>query len=359
MRQFVSGLLVAGLIISPAFANAPHSVEGTKCTVEKVKDTQKSGLVAFTFLVPTGWTPHSLFNWDKNGSFFANLSASSPDKHTSADVLEPCVLTYGWMNKIAPKGIRIDHATDFLHALVSQMQTQQGVTNVETVEEVNQDLPLTDFQKKAATTNWGPMHKRSYLHETGFLKVTFQRDGVEETANLGTTVTGMMQVIQIPNSPGPTTISQTNQVGPTVVIVTESHASLAKIREAQIVASSMHMTPQFLDYWRKMTTAMAEAYLRGTAAALKENNDTWHGRAMASFRDQMAAKDANTHDFCNYLLDQQDYRAPGGGTVTLPTYIKAYTNSNGEYLISDNPQFVPSGAGSQVWEQLVKKTAKD
>jgi hypothetical protein len=43
MRLFLNRLMISVLIVSPVIASPPHT-SGIKCKVEKVKDTQDSGL---------------------------------------------------------------------------------------------------------------------------------------------------------------------------------------------------------------------------------------------------------------------------------------------------------------------------
>jgi hypothetical protein len=77
---------------------------------------------------------------------------------------------------------------------------------------------------------------------------------------------------------------------------------------------------------------------------------------MARFREQMAAKDASTHAFCNYILDQEDYQAPGGGpVVTLPdTYRHVWGDGNGNYFLSDDPTVDLRGVGGGNWQPMSK-----
>jgi len=330
--------------------------QGIQCKLEEVQDSEKSGLTAFTYFVPDGWTAHHSMRWGNADSFVANLSASTADKHYSVSQLQPMVVTYMAMRAIAPKGIRIAHATDFLHALVDQLKRQYNLQEVNVVDEVNEPLPLTQFQESAARTNWGPMQTRAPLHESGFMQVTFELNGEEETADLGTTVVGTnVRMHALNNENEVTSESGVYRAGPSMVIIAPSNPAGARIREARIIASTMRETPQFLAYHRKLTTALAKAQLQANAAELEANNADWHERSMANFKGQMAAKDSNTHEFCNYILDQQDYKTKSGPTVTLPTaFDHAWSNANGEYLLSDNPAFDPRGYGSGGWERLEK-----
>jgi hypothetical protein len=326
---------------------------GVKCTLEKVKDSQ-SNMVAFTYFVPEGWVAHSAAGWTNPGQFGANLSASTPDKKYSADQLERAIMSYSHNSAGTNKGIRIEHATDFLRAFLEQVKRQYNVSDVNIVDEANEPMPLTDMEKDQASRNWGPMQTRSVVHEAGFIKATFDYNGQEETVFIGTTVAGTnSRMHQLNNPNNELSMSGVFAVGPTTCLVAPSNPSAQKMKELEIAASSFRETPQFLEYWREVNTKLAAAQLGANAAALQYKNATWHERSMAAFRDQMAAKDANTHQFCNYIQNQQDYKTRTGETVALPaSYKHVWGDQNGNFLLNDDPTVDLRGYGSGDWKAL-------
>jgi hypothetical protein len=350
----LSAGLISTAIASCSVASAPHAPSGIKCTLEQVNDTEKSGVVAFTYLVPEGWTPHHMMKWGEADSYVANLSASTADKSYSVDQLEPMVMSFMSMRAGNPRGIHIAQATDFLHSLVELIKKQYNVSKVDIVDEVNETLPLTPFQEAASKTNWGPMQTRTPFHESGYLKATFELNGKEVTVEMGTTVVGTnVRMHALNDESQETSTSGVYRVGPTMTIITPSSPEPAKVKEAKIIAASMHPTAEFVDYRQKLTASLAQAQLNANEAELNAKNSDWHERSMAEFRGQMAAKDANTHQFCNYILDQQDYQSKGGPTVTLPSgYKHAWTDGNGKYLLSDDSSSDSQGGN---WEPLEKK----
>jgi hypothetical protein len=71
----------------------------------------------------------------------------------------------------------------------------------------------------------------------------------------------------------------------------------------------------------------------------------------------MAAKDESTHQFCNYISDQQDFKPRSGPIVTLPsTYAHSWADGKGNYFLTDDPTFDPRGLGTGNWEKLEKAT---
>jgi hypothetical protein len=278
------------------------------------------------------------------------------------DCLEHTVLTYSSGMAGQPgKGVLIEKASDYLRFKLSRLTTSlQGVTDVAVVTEENTELPPDDFQKIGQRFNSGDsMHRRSFLHQAGFLKASFKLNNTPMTVSLGTLVFGETSTIQIPGMSRPSSVSQVNRVGPTVTIMLESNAPAKMVNEAKVIASSFQMTGEFHEYWVKMTTHAAQVQLGANAATLKAENANWHEHAMASFRNQMDAKSGVSHDFCNMVANQQDYKL-GDGIVTLPNDFKGWWDANSSTLvIADNPQYVPTGAGTNNFKALQAVHAGD
>ncbi|MFQ6067668.1 MAG: hypothetical protein ACE5K3_10400 [bacterium] len=80
-----------------------------------------------------------------------------------------------------------------------------------------------------------------------------------------------------------------------------------------------------------------------------EDMDRWNQR--------QAAKDKMVDNFCQYIRGVEKYYNPiEGKPVELPSgYQKAWTNSLGEYILSENPNFNPN-IGSPINWQPIKKT---
>lgn len=291
--------------------------------------------------------------WIGPGAYSANLSATTSDKRYLADQLERSIMTFSQAGANS-KGIRIDHATDFLRAFLEQVKKTYNASDFNIVDEANEPMPLSEMEQQAANRNWGPMQTRAIVHEAGFIKATFTYNGEEETVFVGTTVDGTNSRTHQLNNPNVTVAeSGVFAVGPTTCLVAPSNPSAQKIKELQVTASSMRITPQFLEYWREVNTQLAAAQLGANAAALQYKNATWHERSMAAFRDQMAGKDANTRQFCNYIQNQQDYKTRTGETVALPaSYKHVWGDQNGNFLLTDDPTVDLRGTGSGDWKPL-------
>ena len=339
---------------------------GIVCSLEQVKDTQRSGLVAFTYLLPKGWSAQNSLSWNANGVYQAEFIAETADHQYGVDQLEPINMVYTAATGMAPKGLRLTHATDFLDALVGRIRQQGKATNIKVVEQFNTTLPETATQKLMASGKmYGNMSQRTF-NEAGYAKITFEMGGVEETASLGTSVMGWMMQNNMVTGVGRTqstfnTETGTYVVGPTLLVVAPAQASPARVKEGQIIASSVRMTPQFTSFVIKLALQMSEAgaqAARENGKRLQQDMEDRREKSMADFRTHMAEKDANTHDFCNYILDRQDFKSANGTVVTMPSaYSHAWSNGSGEYVLTNDPTYDPRGTGAGDWQKMQRTTA--
>jgi len=351
-------------LLCATFTLGAAPASGIKCEVQSAVDSEMSGLKAFSFLVPEGWKANTSFRWlpPNNMAFSSDLSVATPDLHAMVDCVEHTVLTYmSGFGQQPGKGVFIQKASDFLRFRASRLVAAlPGASDLTILDEQNTELPADMLQQAGPGYGSGDsMHQRTFLHQAGYLKAKFTLNGVEMTVDLGTEVFGETSSVQIPGSTRPNSVSQVNRVGPTLTVMLESGAPARRRAEAKIIASSFQMTPEFHTYWVKMVTHAAQVQLGVNAAEQRASDLNWHENAMANFRKQMQSKSDTTHDFCNMVANQQDYRL-GNGIVTLPNDYKGWWDPTSSVLmISDNPQFVPSGAGTQNYKALQAVHAGD
>jgi len=75
---------------------------------------------------------------------------------------------------------------------------------------------------------------------------------------------------------------------------------------------------------------------------------------MKSWQEREKVQDRAAHNFDNYIKGVNDYRNPNtGDTVELPSgYDNAYTNGNGQYIMSNNANFDPNVGSNQHWQRM-------
>ncbi|HWD38307.1 MAG TPA: hypothetical protein VG944_05625 [Fimbriimonas sp.] len=135
-----------------------------------------------------------------------------------------------------------------------------------------------------------------------------------------------------------------------------------RAKEAKIVASSARITPKFQSFAIQLALELSEESLHANQERIQQENlraEERRAQSMAEFRHRMEVKDDNTRQFCNYVLDRQDYVRPNGSIVTLPSeYNHSWVNEAGEYILNSDPTFDPKGSGSGGWTELEKYVPK-
>jgi hypothetical protein len=371
-RSSFKGLAILLAAGAATAAFSQHHVKkssgaGIKCTLAEVRDSQRSSLVAYTFFLPDGWKNQSALNWSGN-TFTASFNRSSPDGRYIVISGMPSNMRYNAVTNGTPSGTKFSKASDYLHTIVDNLSRSGKVTNVQVQEEYDKDLPLEPTQISQQQGRQIPSYTVSQIHQTAFLKISFELDGKPETASMGTTMVGSLGLNHIamggptflqPNRPK-TSFDTENDfyiVGPTLVVITPAQPTPSKLREVQLIASSTSMTPQFATFCLKLALAESDAGLKAMAQRgrqLIQDMREQSEKNLVDFKRQMADRDATTHDFCNFISDQQDYKNSSGSIYTLPAYYShAWTNDEGDFLLTDDPTVDPRGSGG-TWEEMSK-----
>jgi hypothetical protein len=326
----------------------------------QVAENERSIGTAFSFLVPSGWKSQTSFHWNGN-TYVARLAAMTPDKTYIVDRLEPISMSYNASSGTTARGTRLTKATDFLRLVVQSLSREPGVGNVRLVEEDNVDLPLSENQKRMQSLRQiGGMSQRLFRQQ-GFLRVSFERNGKPETAGMETTVEayGSANNMSLGQSGGRfSSVNDSYVVGPTLSIATPTSPDAQKVKEAQIVANTAQMSPQFGLFCAKLAAKMAHMAFDITSAEGKRLIQETRERTdqiIEDFKARWADRDKTVHDFCNYVTDQQDFKSADGTISTLPAYYSyAWKNDQGQYVLCDDPTFDPRGTDQTSWEPLQK-----
>jgi hypothetical protein len=76
-----------------------------------------------------------------------------------------------------------------------------------------------------------------------------------------------------------------------------------------------------------------------------------------TYEERQAAQDRISQNFSQYLRGVEAYRDPTDNrAVELPSgYREAWSNSQGEYLMSDDPNFNPNAGSTANWQRLERR----
>ncbi len=95
------------------------------------------------------------------------------------------------------------------------------------------------------------------------------------------------------------------------------------------------------------STGELSRYLSRTSAEISDTN-------MRAWEDRQASQDRLSREFSEYIRGVETYVDPlAGRDVQLPSaYADAWVSSNGEYILSNNPNFNPNVGSNQNWERM-------
>lgn len=88
--------------------------------------------------------------------------------------------------------------------------------------------------------------------------------------------------------------------------------------------------------------------------AISRSNDQFNQSLMQSWNARQQAEDRASREFSEYIRDSENYYDPVNEMqVELPgSYQKAWTNNQGEYLLSDVPGYNPNLNSNLNWEEI-------
>lgn len=325
-----------------------------ECKLDKVKDTGRTGLVAFTYLIPNGWVAAPTLAWNSDISLFGEFQAHTKDLKYYVDQVEPFNMSYSSLPGGPHQGFRIVHATDFLKVLLRQVESKGLASNVKIIDEKNSEIPLTAQEKQLYGMARNMSGSTDIISEAGFLEVSFQKGSEHGIATFATIVKGTLS-----SSPAFQGRYETGNyvIGPTMFVLRPTQVTSQRAAEIRILEASLRMTPQFTLYLLKLETAHSQGAIRAIHNEERQEQSEWRARSMSRFKAQMASKDAHTREFCDYISDQQEYVGAGGRQATLPAnYIRAWADNSGDYILTNSYTYNPKKySNNQSWGLLHKK----
>lgn len=141
-------------------------------------------------------------------------------------------------------------------------------------------------------------------------------------------------------------------------------AEAGKLNALKPVASafvnSFRLEPSWFARFNKAQQQWIAAQQQGIAnagalsRAISRSNDQFNQSLMQSWNDRQQAEDRASREFSEYIRDSENYYDPLNETsVELPGgYDQAWTNNQGEYLLSNEPGFDPNINSNLNWQQI-------
>ena len=287
-------------------------------------DTGPTRHAAVSYLLPKGWKAEDAVHWDishRSAPLTLSFVDTSSDGKYAIRWINTQAFSYGGGQGQAPP----DNPTDLIVTVF-----QNGHPGVDVSVVNRQETPTASEFKATAmevpkaeicsvtmryVLDGVPMETKSGFHFDGYSVPRF-RSGLWTLSNI-TSVTG-------PQSAFP-----------------------KAMKLGGIVLSSRQWNPQFFEQYReivfwllKQARDEGQAYLNAQFAAMRRNYADLSNSNRSAFEAQEAAKDKNTQEFCDYVLDQQRY-SDGTTEFILPSGYKNAATDGTNFEVSDDPNFQP------------------
>jgi hypothetical protein len=131
----------------------------------------------------------------------------------------------------------------------------------------------------------------------------------------------------------------------------------------QTVAYSVKLNPIWFSKYNQVVAFLIQNQIQQIQSVgqlskiISQTNDQITADMTQSYNDRQTVDDKVAQDFSNYIRGVDEYYDPvAGKSVELPTgYQNAWTNSNGDYVVSDSPSYNPNVGSNLNWQSLNKK----
>ena len=137
----------------------------------------------------------------------------------------------------------------------------------------------------------------------------------------------------------------------------------AHAKTFQTMAHSFKLNPQWFNKYAQLVDYLVRAQIQQIqnigqiSRIISQTSNEISDMIMESYQQRQAVYDRISTNFSRTIRGVDAYTDPASqGTVELPNgYDRAWTNSLGEYILSDNPTFNPNVGSTQTWQLMEKK----
>lgn len=320
-------------------------------TLHKVMDEEGTGKLAFTYLIPDGWTATDKITWIPNDFMTPEVGSSTLK---SADGLIELYSASGvWTNYgHSPTGDYGQGPPKSVADILLQ-EFKDKHPGVE-FEILTKDDRIVDSLLGAA-----PPQGSNYGLK-GVLKVRFTQDGKTFLTKAQARMDGMEMTPQATAIGG--TISEGGwRITETLAVTAPEDKMDEALKIVGIILTSSRLDPHFFNTVVQAQKIISDNFysqqrqIAQISQIISQTNDEISDTIMSSYHSGQAAEDKEISGFDDYIrgVDKyQDTDAP----VDLPSgYAHAFADNNGHYIVTDQHGFDPNvGGDGGTWRELQK-----
>jgi len=328
-------------------------------------DTEGIGTKAFTMLIPSDWQSEGSITWildnpampvggefrtwNPNGAeefhLFPNRAFFSSDNPMSQPLFPPGSRYFGALVH-SPLG-PIDALKE-----IALPKFRGDTENLKVVSE--QELPELG---RSFETGTDPTTGVTTSAEGGKIRVEYTLNGVKMEDEL-------YCIIQTQDIPVQTLYGTTRNINWYMTYIESFRAEKGKLdlqsKTFQTISYFARTDVNWLNKYNQVVNYLIQRQIQQIqnlgqlSSIVSETSNDISDASFEAWQQDQNIKDRMADDFSNSILGIQSYNNPiDGSTVELPSgYSNAWTNSLGDYIMSDSPSYNPNIESNLNWQQM-------
>ena len=342
-----------------------NSASTVKYKTVSFTDTQGIGTKAFSMLIPINWQSSSDIQWILDNPAmpaFGTFKAWNPNGAEEYNYFANQAFFWSdnpMIEQTFPPGSRYFGAV--VHAPLGPVEAlkeialpifRNNVQNIAVISE--QQLPqLSNVIKTGTDPNTGVITSAN----GGKIRIEYNLNGVliEEE---------MYCVIQSQDFPVQTLYGTTRNINWYMTYIESFRAAKgqldAETKVFQTIAFSAKTDPNWLNKYNQVVNYLIQRQIQQIQSLgqlsqiISQTSNDISDTNYQAWQQTQNVNDKIVHDFSNNILGVQTYNNPiDSTTVDLPSgYSYAWTNSLGDYILSDSPSYNPNLESNLTWQQM-------
>ncbi len=319
-----------------------------------VVDQQMNGIPAFRILAPSNWQLNGGLTWNHNlvNLVTANIAITAPDKSAGFYVHpSPMFISgqiqYQWQQGQLYLGMIVmpmpNSPTEFIQQIVIPEQRPHA-TNLKLIQEEDlsswaANIAATTAQSGNMPQGFGVRARFAYTEngkkweEDFYCAILVSRAGPQN-----------MFWLADRNLSVRTEVGKLNSIQPL----------------ANAFVNSFRLEKRWYGHFLQIQQQWIAAQQRGIASAgalsdaISKSNDQFNQSMMQSWNARQQSEDRANREFSEYIRGSENYNDTVNGTnVELPGgYAHTWTNTQGEYILTDDAGFNPNRNSNLNWETI-------
>lgn len=324
---------------------------GIELSLHQVMDTEGTGKLAATYLVPDGYTATDEVKWIPNNYLtpvVGTMTLWSEDKQTMLKSVSGLQICFGH----SPAGTYgIDPPKSVCTYLISDWKHKHPDLKSKVLEKSDQSIP--------EASSSGPGY-RMYGNR-GIVKLNYNDQGDNYIVKLSARI-NVMETIPTTTAIGGTLYEGAWVISCNYTVIALEDRFAEAMKMFGLVMSSYRTDPHFFNTVMQARDIIQRNFyarqkqIMETSQIISQTNDEIIDSMNKSYKTAQAIGEKEVTGFDDYIRGIDRYNEEGG-EVSLPSgYAHAWSDGSGKYIVSDDHLYDPNvGGPNGTWHQMEKQ----